>query len=43
MESAILPGYASYGIHANHMVSDTFFGVGPTADRSGHDQIQQQR
>ena len=40
MNSAILPGYASYGLHANHMVSDTFLGVWPAADRSGHDQIR---
>ena len=40
-ESAILPGYASYGIHANHMVSDALLGAWPSADGSGHDQIRQ--
>ena len=37
MDSAIIPGYASYGIHANHMASDTFCRVYNQADVSGYD------
>ena len=40
-KSAILPGYACYGIHANHIPSDAFLGAWPSADGSGHDQIRQ--
>ena len=32
MQSAILPGYPSYGIHANHIVSDTLLGSRSSAD-----------
>ena len=41
MQSAIIPGYPAYGIHANHTVSDTFLRAWPSADSPGHDHIRQ--
>ena len=41
--SAIIPGYASYGIHANHMASEIFCNIHTQTDSSGYDQVQGQR
>ena len=39
MQSAILPGYPAYGIHANHMVSHTLIGAIRALISPGHDQV----
>ncbi len=40
MDSAIIPGFISYGIHANHMASGVFRRIISHANNPGHDQIQ---